>query len=690
MPDRYPPIVAGLPHMLHGADYNPDQWPQEMVERDVPLMKLAHTNVMAVGIFAWSQLEPEEGRYTFEWLDHVMDEFASKGMYVLLATPSAAQPAWLSKKYPDILVTGPDRVRRLHSWRNNWCYTSPIYREKTNAMARMLAERYKGHKALGGWHVSNELGNEFGKECHCERCQREFRGWLKRKYGTIERLNDAWWTTFWSHRYSDWDEIESPGAPYGEEVVHGLKLDWKRFCTDEMAAFMANEIAPLKELTPDVAVTTNFMGTFPGFDYWKLAKHLDRISWDCYPQFHGQPDMWRKAVDVAFVHDIMRTMKGGKPFMLMEMSPSSCNWFPVMRLKRAGIHRLQAIQAIAHGSDTVQYFQWRAGRGGLEKFHGAVVAHSDTADTRVFADVAEVGRILEKLDPVVGTTVRPEVAIVYDWENEWAISGADGPRREKRDYFGASASQYRALWAKGIPVDVIDASCDPKPYKLVIAPMLYMVREGLAERIEKYVAGGGTFVTTYWSGIVDENDLAFMGGRPGPLRKLLGVWSEELDVLFDEESVPVVAAARNGAGLKGRYKARIFCDLVHAEGARVLAMYGGEFYKGRPAVTVNKAGKGRAFYIASRNDDAFNADFYGKLVEELGIGGAIDARLPEGVSAQVRTDGERRFVFLLNFKRQAQTVHLGRARYADMITGKKITGSMRLKGYATVILEKRP
>jgi beta-galactosidase len=678
---KYPPITSKLPVLFHGGDYNPDQWPVEVWEEDMRLMKLSHCNAMSVGIFAWARLEPVEGQFDFDWLDRVMDMIVENGGVAVLATPSGARPAWLARKYPEVLRIRADRQRNLFGGRHNHCFTSPVYREKVRIINGKLAERYASHPALAVWHLSNE----YSGDCHCELCRAAFVEWLKRKYRTLDALNQAWWTAFWSHTYTDWDLIEPP-SPIGEQSVHGLNLDWKRFVTDQTTDFMRHEIAALREFSPDIPVTTNMMGTFPGLNYWKMAPHLDVISWDSYPMWHRGDDVVL-AADVAFVHDVNRCLKGGKPFMLMESVPSATNWVQSAKVKRPGMHALSSLQAVAHGSDTVQYFQWRKSRGSSEKFHGAVVDHVGHENTRVFRDVAGLGVKLEQLAPLVGTTVRPDVAIIYDWENLWALDDAQGPRRGEKGYLDTCKRHYRAFWERGIPVDVIDMEQDLLRYKLVIAPMLYMLRPGVDERIAAFVEAGGTFVATYWTGIVDENDLVFLGGWPGgKLRQVLGIWDEEIDALYENDRNAVVLCVDNALGLAGEYELRDYCALVHPEGATVLATYKADFYAERPALTVNTHGSGKAYYLASNPDDCFLRDFYGALDANLGLLRSLDAELPHGVSAQLRTDDETNYVFVMNFNAEPVTLDLGAVTYTDLLTGETLSGVVELHVYDVKVL----
>jgi beta-galactosidase len=685
MSQRYPPISPKIPHMLHGADYNPDQWQRypDVLAEDIRLMKLAKCNVMSVGIFAWSALEPAEGVFTFEWLDRLLDSFAENGIYALLATPSGARPVWMSVKYPEVLRVGANRVRNLHGQRHNHCYTSPVYREKIAIINRELAQRYANHPAVIGWHISNE----YGGECHCEYCQQAFREWLRQAYGTIDELNHSWWAAFWSHTYSDWSQIESP-APHGEHSVHGLNLDWKRFVTDQTVDFCKHEIAPLRAVNADLPVITNLMGVYAGLNYWKFVDVLDVISWDAYPTWHDSAGDIEQGAWISFIHDINRSLKGGKPFILMESTPSNTNWQPVSKLKQDGVHLLASLQAVAHGADSVQYFQWRKSRGSSEKLHGAVVDHVGHEHTRVFREVAQLGAALEQLTEVVGTSVQPDVAIIYDWENRWAIHDAEGPRNIGLHFDQVVKRFYRPLWQHGVPVDVIDMDQDFAKYKLLIAPMLYMLRPGVGERIERFVESGGTLVVTYWSGIVDEHDLCFLSGFPGPLRKTLGIWAEEIDALHDGQTNQIAMVEGNALGLSATYEYYELCERIHLEGAEVLASYQTGFFTGSPALTVNSFGKGRAYYVASRNKEPFFSDFIGKIIAESRPRRALDVALPEGVTAQLRTDGSHDFVFLLNFNPEERSVVLDGQAYTDLLQGAAVQGELKLAGYGVRILRR--
>ena len=659
-----------LPFFGHGGDYNPDQWLDrpDILQEDIRLMKLAGCNLMSVGIFAWSALEPEDGCFTLDWLNEVLDRLHGAGISVFLATPSGARPAWMSQRYPEVLRVRPDGMRNLHGGRHNHCFTSPTYRKFVQRINRALAERFGKHPAVVGWHISNE----YSGECHCELCQSAFRKFLKARYGTLDALNHAWWTGFWSKTFTDWDQLHSP-SPIGEESIHGLNLAWKRFVTHQTVDFIRAEAEPLRALTPNLPVTTNLMEMFGGLNYYEMASAIDFASFDSYPKWgHGDPE--QTALGAAFNYDWMRSLKQ-RPFALMESTPSQVNWHEVCKLKKPGMHMLSSLQAIAHGADTAQYFQWRKSRGAAEKFHGAVVDHAGHEHTRTFRDVQAVGALLPKLKEVLGAMPDAKAALIFDAENRWALEDCQGPRRDMR-HDGTVLSHYRGLKRQGIDVDIIDETCDFDHYRLIAAPMLYMLRPGVAQRLEAFVREGGTLVCTCPTGRADEDDLCFLGGFPGPLRKVLGIWAEETDALYDDE--------RNGMRTTdGRvYTCNTLCDLIHAEGAEILATYTDDFYAGMLCVTVNHYGAGKAYYIATCPDADYLDRFYGDVVPGAGITPEV-RNLPMGVQATRRGD----IAFILNFSGTAAEVALPQG--FDLLTGEATGGiaALPVNGYRIIRLK---
>ena len=666
-----------FPHVLHGGDYNPEQWLEypEILEQDIVLMKKANINCVSVGIFSWAALEPEEGVYRFEWLDRVIDRLYHAGIYTILATPSGAKPLWLSEKVPQVRRVSQNLVRDLSGQRHNHCYSSPIYREKVKIMDTMLANRYASHPGVILWHISNE----YGGECYCPICQENFRNWLRCKYETIDQLNRQWWTYFWSHQYSDWKQIHPP-VPNGEMSVHGLVLDWKRFVTHQTTDFMKMEIEAVKSANPNIPVTTNLMGFYNGLDYFRLSSELDVVSWDNYPLWHS-PDPLSVAVFSGMSHDLMRSMKR-QPFYLMESSPSCMNWTSVSKLKRPGMHLLASMQAIAHGANSVQYFQWRKSRGSFEKFHGAVVGHDGTGDTRVFREVSQVGETLRLLDEkILSTQVKAEVAIVYDWENRWAMENAAGPRNCGMHYLETIQQHYRPFWEMGIQVDLVHPNMSLERYKLVIIPMLYLLQPGFAENIRKYVEAGGTVVVTYWTGVVNENDLCFMGKTPGEgLDQVLGIEREEIDALYDgqENSFSAVTDL-----FPGTWRISELCEIIKVKTAQVLSVYDHDFYKGSPVLTVHSYGKGTAYYLAAKAEDDFYRAFYRRLSSDLLR--ALDVDFPSGVTAHIR-QGKNDLIFLENYNEEPAEIQL--PNEMRLLPLGKPVRTVSLPGYGVAFLEK--
>ncbi len=627
--------------LLHGGDYNPEQWLDrpDILEKDLAYMKEAGVNAVTLGVFSWSVYEPEEGVYDFSWLDTIMDRLYDNGISVILATPSGARPAWMDLKYPEVLRVNEYGLRNTHGVRHNHCMSSPVYREKVRIMDEMLAKRYANHPALILWHISNELGGQ----CFCPLCTKRFRQFLKKRYGTIDNLNHEWWTTFWSHRFTDFDQIDPP-SKRGESSIHGLNLDWKRFTTWNMNDYMTWEIQALKKWAPNIPVTTNFMRLYRGLDYHKMAPALDIISWDSYPAW-GNPGetLTDTCFKTAFEHGVMRSMKPDRPFLLMESVPSIVNWHPSNRLKRPGVHELTSMQAVACGSDSVLYFQWRKSRGSFEQYHGAVIDHLGTNDTRVFKEVAHLGQTLKDISYVQGSIAKNPAAIIFDWDNRWAIDDMAG-LSDLKNYDETVQGIHKVLLEHGIDADLIPGDGDFENYKAVIAPMLYMLKPYTAKKLEQFVKKGGILLATYLTGYVNENTLCWLGGFPGDgLTDVFGMYTEEIDSLYAQE--------RNGLAFTDSlapvkdFAIRDFCEIIKTKSAQVMAVYTRDFYAGTPVLTKNNYGQGQAWYLGARADEDAMAVILKTICETAGISWE---ELPKGLEIHRRYKEGTCYTFYLN------------------------------------------
>lgn len=630
--------------LLHGGDYNPEQWLDrpDILEKDVEMLVESGCNTVSLGIFSWSVLEPEEGVFRLDWLEEIVDRLYAKGISTILATPSGARPKWMADQYPEVLRVDESRHRNFFGGRHNHCYTSPVYREKVAIINKKLAERLGNHPGVILWHISNE----YGGECHCPLCQKAFQNWLREKYGTIEELNRRWYTAFWSHTYQSFDQVESPSSR-GENALHALNLDWKRFVTHQTADFIHHEVEAVRAGGSNLPVTANLMHYFDGLDYFKLAKELDIVSWDTYPTWHKEPVI-ETGYDNGMCHDLMRSLKG-RPFFQMESCPSSTNWQSVSKLKRPGILFLQSMQAIAHGGEGSMYFQIRQSRGSSEKFHGAVIDHYGGTDTRVFREVCRIGQTLKEISPMAGSRVESPVAILYDWDSQWAMEDSQGPRNKGLHLLEVQQKFYGAFRRRGLNVDLVDMDCDIEKYRVLALPMCYMFKEGFSEKVRAFVEKGGILINTYWSGIADDTDLCYLGGTPHGLMDVLGARSMEIDGLYDWEENELVPEPGNELGLNRTYRCKYLCDLLELRGAKAVMTYGSDFYQGYPALTVNAYGKGFAWYVAADGEKEFYQDFIRLLMEQYHICGPVSGSIPENLEVTTRETDDTRYVIYQNF-----------------------------------------
>mgnify|MGYP000693690406 FL=1 len=629
--------------IVYGGDYNPEQWPEEIWAEDMRLLKEANIDIVTLNVFSWAALQPSEETYDFSKLDKIMEMVRDNGLQVCLSTSTGAHPAWMAKKYPDILRTEFNGLKRKFGGRHNSCPNSPTYEKYSVRLAKKIAERYRDYNNIVAWHISNE----FGGECYCENCEKAFRVWLKKKYQTIENVNRAWNTAFWGHTFYDWDEIVLPNLlsehfEQDRSQFQGITVDYKRFNSESILECYKREYDALKAITPDIPITTNLMGFYKPLDYKMWAKYMDVVSWDNYPSNEDSP------AQIAMSHDLMRGINGGEPFLLMEQTPSVTNWLPYNALKRPGVMRLWSYQAVAHGSDSVMFFQMRRTVGACEKLHGAVIDHVGTNETRVFREVKALGAELKELgEQTLGAVTDAKAAIYFDWDNWWAIECSAGPNCDLK-YKDEIYNYYQALYKLNIPVDIVGPEDDLGKYQLLIAPILYMTKTGYDEKIRTFVKNGGTFVTTFFSGIADEHDLIVTGGYPGKLRDIMGIWVEESDAL--------PSGAENHFTYRGKaYPAKLLCDLSHLEGAEALSVYEEDFYAQMPAITKNQFGDGRAYYVATRSSEEFYQTLMADICEECGVESLLAPQ--ENLEVTMRRNENGRFLFLLNHAdREQETV----------------------------------
>ncbi|BCZ44165.1 beta-galactosidase [Clostridium gelidum] len=677
-------INSKLPFILYGGDYNPDQWPQEIIEKDMHLLKLANINIVTLPVFSWALLQPDEDTYNFEWLDKIFDLLKQNNIYVCLATSTAAQPAWMSRKYPEMLPVDFHGSKRKHGGRVKFCPNSTKYRELSVKLATKLAERYKDYSNLAIWHVANEYDNY----CYCGHCQEEFRQWLKNRYKTIDNLNNAWNMNFWGHTVYSWDEIVAPsalnemwdGPSKTCTTFQGMALDYNRFMSDSILACYIGEYNAIKKTTPDIKITTNFMGAFKPLDYFKWAEYMDVISWDNYPSYGDSPS------NVAMSHDLMRGLKSGDSFMLIEQSPSQANWQPYNSVKRPGEMKLQSYQALAHGADSVMFFQMRQSIGACEKYHAAVISHADSENTRIFKECAALGKELNALgDSIIDSKYNSKVGIIFDWDNWWAVEFSSGPSIELK-YLPQIQKYYAGFHNKNIPVDFVKPNDDFSKYDIIIAPVLYMLKDNVADNIKNFVSKGGTFITTFFSGYVDENDRVKIGGYPSELRDLLGLWVEELDALPPEinNSIQMNGSLDN---FDYEYKCNMLFDIINLEGATTLGTYGSDFYRGRPVFTCNKYGNGDAYYIASNPETKFVDDLVTYLDSKHSLSLSLGCDIQFGTEITKRVKNDKNIFFILNHNDKSITLNLKNKSFINLITNENITDDLLLNSRDVFILE---
>jgi beta-galactosidase len=668
--------VPSMGKVAFGGDYNPEQWPEEVWAGDYELFDAARIDTVTLGVFAWAMNQPAPGVYDFARLDRIVERATAAGRRICLATGTGALPPWLARAHPEVNRTDFEGRRHRYGQRHNACPSSPVFRQLSTELARRVARRYGANPSVVAWHV----GNEYGGACYCDLCADGFRDWLRARYSTLDRLNAAWYTTFWSHTFSDWREIEPPSALTehwrgpDHTAFAGITLDYLRFMSDAMLANFRDEKAAIRESCPDTPVTTNFMGMYRPIDYHRWAPHLDFASWDNYP-----PDDTSQA-RMALAHDLTRGLRGGQPFWLMEQTPSTTASRDVNPLKRPGVLGLWSWQAVAHGADAVLFFQLRASRGACEKYHGAVIGHAGRRDTRVFREVEALGGELERLGgAVLGARTPARVALLFDWDSWWALELSDGPSRLVR-YLDVVLAYYRALWEAGADVDVVPVTADLSRYAVVVAPALHMLKGDLPQRLPEVAARGGSVLATYLSGRVDEDGNAFLMDVPGPLGKLMGIRVDE----WDARDPSVVNPVRLDSSME--VAGRLLFEIVIPDGAEVVGTYQADFYAGTPAVTRNAYGAGEGWYVATDLAAEGVSWVVRRVLARHDLLGPYPDVPDLETASRVAPDGTR-LLFLLNHRAEPVEVP-ARVAGVDLLTGATVAcgQSIRLPARGVIVL----
>lgn len=651
---RWPQPLAGQQARIwYGGDYNPDQWPEEVWDDDVRLMKKAGVNLVSVGIFSWAKIETSEGVYDFDWLDRIINKLGEAGIAVDLASATASPPMWLTQAHPEVLWKDYRGDVCQPGARQHWRPTSPVFREYALKLCRAMAEHYKGNPYVVAWHVSNEYGchNRFD---YSEDAERAFRKWCKERYGTIDAVNDAWGTAFWAQRMNDFTEIVPPRfIGDGNFMNPGKLLDFKRFSSDALKAFYVAERDALAEITPDLPLTTNFMVSAAGsvLDYDDWGREVDFVSNDHY-FIPGEAHLDELAFSASLVDGIARK----DPWFLMEHSTSAVNWRPVNYRKEPGQLVRDSLAHVAMGADAVCYFQWRQSKAGAEKFHSAMVPHAGE-DSAVFRDVCELGADLNTLadNGLLGTKLaKSKVAVVFDYESEWASEHTATPT-QKVHHVDEPLQWFRALADHGVTADVVPVSSNWDEYEVVVLPSVYILSEETTRRVRDYVANGGRLIVTYYTGLSDEKDHVWLGGYPGSIRDVVGVRVEEFMPMGDDfPGVPSRLGLSNGA------VARDIADVIGSvdRSATVLETFRDDPWTGMdgaPAIVANTFGEGRSVYVGARLGRDGIAKSLPEIFESLGMTetGENDSRV-----LRVEREGSDGSRFVFSFNRTHEAVQI--------------------------------
>jgi beta-galactosidase len=639
-----------------GVDYYPEQWPEERWPEDARLMAEAGFNLVRLAEFAWSKIEPNEGHYDFDWLDRAIAILASHGMRVVLGTPTASPPPWLMTKYPEIFRVREDGLPLTFGNRREYCPNHPIYHDYTRRIVTRMAQHYVNNSHVIGW----QIDNEFGDRCYCATCARAFQEWLRRRYESLGKLNHAWGTTFWSHVYGDWAEIPLPLSTGGAPNP-GLALDFFRFASDSYVTYQQLQLAILRQYCPNHFVTHNFMGFgYDRINYFDLARDLDFVSWDNYPRTQWSMQTEVDPSQAALAHDTMRGLKR-QSFWVMEQQAGAGGWEIVSVAPRPGELRLWAYQAIAHGADGIIFFRWRTARFGAEQYWHGLLDHA-ARPTRRYDEIKQMGLEIQQVAGSIHDSIAvPAVAMLLSYDSRFAFQIQ--PNNPEFSYPNHFHQVYHAFYQRHIPIDIVDASADLSAYKLVIAPALHVVPEAIADNLTRFVRAGGVLAITPRSGVKDATNAVVELPLPGLLADLCGITIEEYDSLPAATSQELRFVLPEFAG-RPPERVRVWCDILALSSAEMIACYGSDYYAGRPAITLNSFGDGRAIYIGTIGEPSL----YEPLADWLLGMAAIEPRndVPSGLEVVTRSLDGRRLLFVLNHTDRQQLVRLD-GNYRDLL-----------------------
>lgn len=667
--------------MRLGADYYPEHWERERWQTDIEMMHQAGIEIVRIGEFDWSLYEPREGEYHFEWMDEILDFMQKNDMKVVLGTPSATPPKWMTDKYGDEIYQADIHGNsKIFGTRKHYCFNSDIYREQNRILTEKIASRYGNHPAIEDWQIDNELGWANTTRCYCKKCEKKFRNYLKDKFGTIDKLNKAYGTVFWSQEYNSFDEVIIPQAGACYDTCHdtqgqnpGLLLDFDRFSSDSVISFM-NETADIIRKYSDKPITTNMLdaaiNSGTGIDYFKMSKTLDFVTWDNYIEFQ-----WGKAKDetVSRDHALLRSYKH-QPFWVMEQQSGACGWSKMGPTPTPGKLRLWTYQAVANGADTVVYFRWRACPFGTEEYWHGILNH-DGKPNRRLEEIGRTGAEMKKLSQTYGALQpRARVAIIKSFDSEW--SHAIHKHVENFHYDSLLLDYYRAFYRMGIPVEFVAPEEDLSSYALVLAPALLMVSEEQRKNLEEYAANGGNLLISFRSGIKNMDNAMLMDTVPGYFAELAGVEVHDYDPLLEKQT--------RVSGVFGEGTANLWCDVITPATAKTLGVYTGDFYAGTPCMTVNGYGKGRVYYLGCDLDEAAMENMAKYLCIQADI--PVELYSIGGVEVVPATDGSNDALFLLNHNSYPVVVPLKRT-YTDMLHDRETDEVMELAPYDVAILK---